>query len=270
MGTKPEARITPAARTRGWLPKQHGAWAMLVVPLLLGVLAAGQAGELSSAHITLFPFWLLGYFAFNAASGWLKTAARLRPRYVPAIVTYSLAATVFGIATLALAGWRLLLWVPVFGVLLVPALWLASQRKERATIGGFLTTLAAALMLPVARYLAWASVPKLAWPNDLPEVLAVTGVVFLYFFGTVLYVKTNIRQRGSRRYLIASYGYHLVTLVLAAVLYGVGLLPGWWLGIAAVLLVRAVIVPRLRLRPAPIGIIEVVISSAILVLAVVL
>lgn len=239
---------------------------MIIVPFLLGCLAAERAAELGAAHLTLLAFWTLGYFAFNAASGWLKSAARVRPRYTSATLTYAAAAAVFGIITLALTGWHQLCWVPVFGVLIVPALWLASQRKERATAGGFLTTLAAALMLPVARYLKYDPSTAAALPADLPAVLATTGAVFLYFFGTVLYVKTNIRQRGSRGYLIASCSYHLVVLVVVLAGWWGGLLPGWWIGIAAVLLLRAVLVPRLQLRPAPIGIVEVVISSVILLL----
>lgn len=36
---------------------------------------------------------------------------------------------------------------------------------------------------------------------------------FAYFFGTVLYVKTLIRERGNRAYLIASVAWHgLATL----------------------------------------------------------
>jgi hypothetical protein len=51
------------------VPTQHGAWAMLVTPLLVGVLAAGP----SAVHLPLAPFWFAGYLAFSAVTALLTT-----------------------------------------------------------------------------------------------------------------------------------------------------------------------------------------------------
>jgi hypothetical protein len=57
--------------------------------------------------------------------------------------------------------------------------------------------------------------------------------VIAYFTGTVLYIKTMIRERGSTGHYRASVAYHLVILAAA----------GWWRApvafVFAVLLARA-------------------------------
>jgi hypothetical protein len=248
--------------SKGWLPKQHGAWAMLVVPFLLGLLGAARVGAPGWGHLSLAAFWMLGYFTFNAASGWLKAAPRQRPKYLPAVGAYGAAAAAFGLVTLALVGLRPLPWAVAFVVLVAPTLWLAGRRRERTTVGGLLTIAAASLMLPVARYLY----PSDA--HDLPRVTATTALLFMYFFGTVLFVKTNIRERGSRAYLVASVAFHAGALAVAVVLAVLDLAAGWWAAVLLVALVRAVVVPPRRWKPLPLGMLEVGISAGILVLAV--
>lgn len=244
-------------RSKGWVPKQHGAWAMLVVPYLLGLVGAARASAVGWGHLALFVFWMLGYFAFNAASGWLKAAARQRPRYVRPLLVYSGATALAGVVTLVLVGARPLPWVLAFLPLMLPALWLAGRRRERATVGGLLTIAAASLMVPVARYLYPSD------DGDWPAVAAQTVLVFAYFFGTVLFVKTNIRERGSRGYLVASIAYHALAVLLAAALVAAALAGWWWVAVLGAALVRAVVVPPLRWRPMPLGMIEVVLSAAI-------
>ncbi|SDL63211.1 YwiC-like family protein [Tessaracoccus oleiagri] len=244
-------------RSKGWIPKQHGAWAMLVVPFLLGLVGAARASALGWGHLTLFVFWMLGYFTFNAASGWLKAAPRQRPKYVRPLLVYACASALAGLATLLLVGLRPLPWAFAFLPLMVPALWLASRRRERATIGGLLTIAAASLMVPVARYLHPSAV------DDRPEVTAAAVLVFAYFFGTVLFVKTNLRERGSRTYLVASIGYHVGAALLAAALAAAGVAGWWWVAVLGAALLRAVVVPPLRWKPLPLGMIEIALSAAI-------
>lgn len=235
---------------------------MVLVPFLLGWIDAWRAGTAGWAHVTLLVFWLLGYCAFHAASGWLKSPRARRSRYVAPLVTFVGFSGVFGVVTLVLAGPGLLWWVLVFLPLVVPALWLASRRKERATIGGLLTVVAAALMVPVARYL---------YPqpfDDWPAVAATASLIGGYFFGTVLFVKTNIRERGSRAYLIASVTYHVVLLLASTVLAWAGLVAWWWVPLLAFVLARAIVVPPMKLRPMALGLIEVFVCLTILACAV--
>ena len=74
-----------AHKNRGWVPAQHGAWAMLVVPYAVGVLTRVRDGlPLPWFLAPLLAFWLLAYFAFNAVSVWLKAhPARRGPLVAP-------------------------------------------------------------------------------------------------------------------------------------------------------------------------------------------
>jgi len=51
-GRKPGRKRSP-----GWVPNQHGAWAMLAGPLVVGVVASGPAW----VHLPLAALWFLGY-----------------------------------------------------------------------------------------------------------------------------------------------------------------------------------------------------------------
>lgn len=246
----------------GWIPNQHGAWAMLVVPYLLGLVLAVRAGVAGVWLAPLFAFWLLGYFAFHAASLWLKAAPRKRPAYVRPVVTYALASGVFGVLTLALGGVALAWWVLAYAPLLVPALWLAAQRRERATLGGALTVAAASLMALVARF----PDPRGLGGPDAAEPLSVAVLLFGYFFGTVLYVKTNIRERGSRGFLVASIGWHASFTLAAAALAASGMLPWWWAAFFAVTAARAAAVPGLRWSAKRLGIVEAVLCVLLVTL----
>jgi len=239
---------------------------MLVVPFAAGLLLRlRDAGGAAPWLATLFACWLLGYFAFNAASTWLKSAPARRPANVPPLVTYATASGAFGLLTLALAGVGILSWVPLYAVLLVPALVLAARRRERATAGGALTTAAASLMTLVVRFPAASDL--LTGTPQVRSALVVAALVFAYFFGTVLYVKTNIRERGSMAFYRASVAWHAVWTALAALGIALGVAPAWTLLFAAAT-ARAAVVPRLGRRPSPraIGLGEVAFCAAALLI----
>ncbi|MFT3877046.1 MAG: YwiC-like family protein [Propioniciclava sp.] len=243
-----------ARRKPGWIPDQHGAWAMLTLPFALGAAEAVRAGVAGWWIAPLFAFWMLGYFAFHAASGWLKAAPRRRPAYLKPLVTYAGASAAAGVVTLALGGLGMAGWVLAYLPLLVPALWLASRRRERATLGGALTVAAACLMTLVLRF-PHPQALLTAGPDAAAAALLAAGL-FAYFFGTVLYVKTNIRERGSRAFLIASIGWHAAATLAAAVLAASGLAASWWTAFFAATTVRAAAVPGRGWTPKRIGLIE--------------
>ncbi len=256
-----------AHRNAGWLPTQHGAWAMLVVPFLVGVALRGHDGlPLTWFLAPLFAFWLLGYFAFNAGSGWLKAHPTRRRPFVAPLVTYAAASAGFGLLTLLGAGPRILTWVPVYLVLLLPALVLAARRRERATLGGALTTAAAALMTLVVRF---PDATELLSGTQGARSAAAAAFVFAYFFGTVFYVKTNIRERGNPRFYALSVGWHAAAGLAAVVLLAAGAASGGWVALFAVATLRAAVVPRLRppWTPLRIGLLEIALSIAVVCIA---
>lgn len=223
---------TPARSPRhlgpGWVPNQHGAWAMLAVPLFVGVLAS----RVALVHLPLAVTWFVGYFAFFATSLWLKSGRRDRFR-LPMLV-YAGGSAVAGLVTLAMRP-GLILWAPLFVLPLAVGLWAAASRVERSLGSGVATVVGSALMAPVA-YAAGDG-------TDWHRIWLLTAVVAGYFVGTLLYVKSVIRERGSTGHLALSVGYHAVATVAA-----LWLSP--WLGLLwLVLTLRAFVVPRRALDP---------------------
>ncbi|GAA1624458.1 hypothetical protein [Georgenia ruanii] len=94
----------------------------------------------------------------------------------------------------------------------------------------------------------------------------VTALVTAYFLGTVPYVKTNIRERGNRAYLVGSIAFHVAVTAAVAALAAAGLVSGWHLAVWAALAVRAAAVPVLAarrgrpVRPMLLGLGEIVLS----------
>jgi hypothetical protein len=62
-----------------WLPQQHDAWAMLALPILVGIAASRPV----PGHLLLAAAAVAGYLASATLQAWLR--ARQRPSYVPSI-----------------------------------------------------------------------------------------------------------------------------------------------------------------------------------------
>jgi AcrR family transcriptional regulator len=219
---------------------------MLATPLLVGVLASSPTW----VQLPLAAFWFAGYFAFFATGLWLKS--RRRPRYLPPVRAYAVLTAVLGALTLALDP-GLLRWAPLFVVPLGVGLLASARRDERSLWSGVATSAGSSLMTVVA-YDAGGG-------TDWTRAWLLAAILAAYFVGTVLYVKTMIRERGEVAYLRLSVAYH----VLAAV---AGALVSPWLGVVGALLAaRAALAPRLRQRPAVVGAGEVVATVVVAVTA---
>lgn len=244
------------------MPKQHGSWAMIAVPWIVGLVIAADAGKLGVAKFLLGPAWLLGYLGFNAATLALKAAPRRRPNYRQALGTYALSAAVIGAAAVMAGGLGVLWWAPVGLALVGLVLWLTTHKRERSLLAGVMSVVAGAGVGVVTRF--W-SPAELAGAS--PAELAVLGVTTAYFVGTVLVVKTMIRERGARNYLIGSIGYHAVLLMTMVALVLAGWLAAPWLALGLLCLVRAIAEPRYagRLKPLHIGLVEILLSSLVIV-----
>ena len=234
-------------RGPGWVPNQHGAWAMLVAPYVVGLVAVIADGRFELADVTLFGLWMVGYFAFFATSLWLK--ARRKPRYLPPVRAYVIASAALGLITLALQP-AIATWAIVFAPVLGLGLFFAYRRDDRSLASGA-TTVSAACLMPAVVYAGglFDFVRGLGSPSyDL--IAAVCLACLGYFFGTVLYVKTMIRERGHVSYVVASVGWHVACLVAAvgsrSALLDAGFSSGtWWALVVffAVMALRSLAVP---------------------------
>ncbi len=238
-----------------WLPRQHGAWAMLAVPALVGMIRGGP----EAVHALLLPAWLAAYLAFAAAGNALH--ARRRPTTFAPLLTYGGIALVLGIGALALRP-ELLVWAVAFAPLALVSLGASAARADRSLLNDAVTILAACLFALVAYQASGGALP----PDPEGVVMAwVAAALFAYFFGTAFYVKTVIRERGNPAFHRLSVGYHAAwTLFWAGSgSLGVPIGPPTQVGVTvffAVLTVRAAVLAGRSLRPLHVGLGEIVAS----------
>ncbi|MGP7959346.1 YwiC-like family protein [Sanguibacter sp. A247] len=251
-------------RSPGWVPDQHGAWAMLIVPLALGVVQTGPTW----IHLPLSIVWILGYLAFYATGQWLRS--HRKARWFPPVRAYVLACIAPGLAVLVLRP-DLLIWAAVFAPLLAVSLVLHHQRKDRTLLNDVVTVVAGCLVLPVAHHAGLdRAVP--ADPAAWAATWVATALTAGYFIGTIPYVKTLIREKGSRTWYVGSVAYHLVLCALPWALVATTtvpfgpVLPTIFYGMLAV---RAALVPPRGATPLQAGIGEIVASIALAAIVVV-
>ena len=231
---------------------------MLIVPFAVGAIYSG----LTWRHVPLLLAWLVGYFAFFAAGLWLRSGGK--PRYWPPVRTYGVLAVTLAVMVMVMAP-NVLHWAVVFLPLLALSLWCSWRRMDRSLLNDGVTVLAACLMTVVTAGFGeqfgrpgTADLTGLAWlpgaDQARPWVLA--GLLMAYLAGTVLYVKTMIRDRADVGRYRLSVAYHCAVCVLAA-------LASPWLGVLFVAFaIRAIGVPKWwpGLAAARIGAVEIVAS----------
>jgi hypothetical protein len=226
---------------RQFVPPQHGAWAMLLLPYLAGLLVSGFAWPAAPLLGAWVGGYLLSYYLLQA----IKTGrfTRFRPQillYAP--ITVALAVPV--VVTRPAVLW----FAPAYAVLLAVNAWFAWRRRERALLNDLASVVQGCLMVPVVAVVAEVT------PRWQPF-----AVVLLYFTGTVLFVKTMIRERGSVAYRRASIGYHLAALAAAT------LIGAFAAVVSGALLARAWLLPGRPMTPKQVGLVEI--GASVLVLA---
>jgi hypothetical protein len=216
---------------------------MLLLPWLVGTLLAGFRW----LDVPLLVAWLTGYLLSYYALLSVKTR---RPGRVRAQLW------VYGVPTVLLGGLVLalrpaLLWyAPAYGLLLAVNVGYAARRRERAVANDLVSVVQSCLMVFVCATIA--GVP-------LADVWVAFAAVTAYFVGTVLHVKSLIRERDDPRYRWASIAYHVAAFV-AALWFGVALAI-----VFGMLAMRAWLLAGRRLRPGTLGIVEIVASVALLI-----
>jgi hypothetical protein len=225
-----------------FLPKQHGAWAMLIIPFWLGVINGGFIWQ----QIPFFLGWLLLYLATY------PMLLLFKKKKVPFYTK-----------------WTLIYLVPALLLLLIPLV-------ERPTIVYF-----GLLMLPFFVINAYYTAinQDRAFMNDISAICAfsIAGLAssyfgrgsitvetllytfigsMLFFAGCTFYVKTMIREKKNLQFKWVSWIYHLILVIAWLVL-------GFWVVALAYIpsLVRAIVFYGKKLTPKQIGIYEIVNSA---------
>lgn len=256
----------------GWVPRQHGAWAMLLVPIVIGLAKRLQRPDAGLFLVPLVLAMVLGYLAWNAAALLIKAAPRRRHRLARPVVVYATATALCGLLALGMRSWAIAGWLFLYLPLAALALLLIGMGRERALVTGLLTTAASSSFLLVCAY------PRSGrfldeWSTPYAqEVRWLTLVVMAYFAGTVFVVKSMIRERGNDRFWAASVAFHAAVLAGTGAGVALGRLSPLWLGFFTITLARAVMEPVLqrrghRLTPLQVGLVEAMLSVLLVGLA---
>lgn len=188
------------ARKKIVIPHEHGGWAMVSVPFLLGMLA----GSPQWMHFPLFLAWLFLYLASYPLLQAVKRKSG-RPYWARWSFLYGGLAALFAIPPL-FAQPSLLGLAPVLAVMFAVNVWHAKRKRERA----LLNDLCAIFSFSAGGAIAYG-LGSSVWHETS---LAVTGFSFLYFTGSAFFVKTVFRERTNPRWRLASRIYHLLVLAL--------------------------------------------------------
>lgn len=248
-------------RSQGWMPNQHGAWFMLFIPPLMGIIL-----QPSWAAVPLFITWWAGYFTYFAITIWVKS--RLRTKHLPPVLTYGAITALAGIAAL-ITQWQLIAWLPIFAPIIAVAVYETIKRRERSLVSGWSTVLAAAMMLPTVASISTSGTPA-AVSADLWWA---TAWFALYFGGSIYYVKTLIRDFGNHARFIQSVGFHAAVFIGAIALAVAQ--PHTWpvVAVGALLAARSYAVPRIaqrrgkRIPPKYVGMIDGLVTVFVVVAA---
>ncbi|WP_166243509.1 YwiC-like family protein [Paenibacillus turpanensis] len=230
------------------IPHEHGGWAMVTVPVVVGTWAGGA----TAWHILLFLAWLFMYLAAYPVLQSLKAKAD-RPRLFRWAAIYGAAGALLG-APLLVHEPRLLWLGPLIALLLAVNVWHAKRKKERALLNDLCAVAAFSLAGAGAFMLGMTESSRLA---GMVALLA-----FAYFVGSIFFVKSVFRLRGNSAWLIVGLVFHGLLLALpAAVGYP-------WVGAAFLFsLYRMARYGGRTIRPMKAGVLEIINSVQFALLA---
>lgn len=236
-----------------YVPPQHGAWAFLALPLVLGFIVAPWTPLLLALAIA----WIAAYPLSYAALGLVR--AKRPQRFRAPLLIWS--AVVLPAVGILVVGRPWLLWVGVaYTALFAINLGYARRNRERALTNDVVFVVECSAMVAVtwavgAGDQSWTPPGLGSVPDDVWALVAVCALVLL---GSTLHVKSLIRERQDRRYARAS-----LVVASASVPAAVALAVWWgwpsgvWLIVPFIVLVlRAFAVPRRSMRPGAIGMVE--------------
>ncbi|MDH4159515.1 MAG: YwiC-like family protein [Actinomycetota bacterium] len=236
-----------------YLPPQHGAWAFLVLPLVLGVVLAPWTPLL----VVLAVAWVAAYPLSYALLGLAR--ARRSQRFRRPLVAWSAVVLPAVVVLVAARPW--LVWVGlVYAAAFTVNLRHARRNDERALANDAVFVAECTAMV----VLTWAvAAGTRSWaPPGLDTVPAhvwiLTVVCALVLMGSTLHVKSLIRERRDPRFARVSRLLAVVSVPASlALAVWWGLPQGTWLVLPFVVLaVRAFVVGRRPTRPGVIGMVE--------------
>ncbi|MCU7556263.1 YwiC-like family protein [Macrococcus capreoli] len=218
-------------------PNQHGAWAMIIMPVLFGMFAS----SFNFYQILFFAAWFMIFFFIDNLLFYVKQRKK-QIGYVKGSLLFLAIATIL-LIPVVLNDYRVLFFFLAmlpFGAI---NLYFASQRNERHILNDF----SAITIFSIAGVLACFIGTHQLHHN----MIYVFFISFLYFVGTTFYVKTMIREKKNIKYKYLSFGYHTLGVIAAFMIHpliGIAFIPS---------LIRAIVLYGKPLKPMKIGIAEI-------------
>lgn len=240
------------------VPTQHGAWAFMVVPLVL----ASVLGATSWFGLVFAVAWVAAYPAsyfggraliYRIRRGEWSRKARTE---LTAALPWAIVAAVLAAALVIHQPLLLVAGIGI-GVIWAISLRLTWLGRERGIANDVLLVVLASTA-PLLMWLAGASAPLPAMPSG---IWLASLLSLLFFLGSVLHVKSLIREADDRRWHVASIAYHAVVVI------GVGFISPWLLLPFGAALLRTIVM-RPPLRPGVIGAVEAGVSVLLVIGAV--
>lgn len=192
------------------LPREHGAWAMWLAPFIIGILTT----RMNWAHLLLL---ISIFFAYISISAFLQGIRRPSERRS----AWRYAGTYFAIALLAglplLYLYPMLIYIPI-GVIPIFAgsLYYVKQKKERALLNDLLAILALNTTFFASSMLGYGNLERI---NSGMFILYLWQILF--FFGSVLFVKSLIREKHNPVFKRAATIYMALLPIIGFIFSGV-------------------------------------------------
>lgn len=181
------------------LPKQHGAWAMLIIPYWLSVIAAGF-------HWVQLPFFI-GWFFIYLATNPLLTIIKTKKikNLLKWVYIYTTLAIIFIIVPFLYEP-KLFIFISILLPLFLVNIYFARTNNERVLLNDIVAIIVFCIASLMVGYLTNGMISK--------EVWFVSILCFLFFLGTVFFVKTMIREKNNSTYKWISWIYHVLLIIV--------------------------------------------------------
>jgi hypothetical protein len=231
------------------LPKQHGAWAMLIIPFWVGVAATSFEWQ----HIPFFTGWLFLYLSTYPMLLFFK---KKRAHYY---IKWSFIYIVPAILLLLIPVW-LQPKIIFFGIAMLPFFFInvyySKINKDRAFANDISAIMAFSLAGVGSGYLVTGALTS--------TLLTVFSCCVLFFMGSTFYVKSMIREKKNGLFKWISWIFHLfipiLWLILGEMIISIAFLPS---------LTRSIGFYGRTFTPKKIGIYEIINSSVFFILLVI-
>lgn len=228
-------------------PNQHGVWSMIVLPIAFGI----AVGGFSFLHLLLYLGVLAVYFMSDQVFFYLKKRKKQKGYLYTAGIFFIVVLISF-IPIVILRHETFYIFLLMIPLSLVNA-YFAKKKNERAFTNDLIAVIIFCLFGIISTLLNQSLL-------DVNKWFTVFIISFLYFFGTILYVKTMIREKKSQKYKWSSWLYHAFIVLIGLLIHPIIMvmyIPS---------LVRAIVLYGRKIKIMQVGMIEIANSVFVLIM----